>query len=147
MKKGLILEGNNLVLTRVSIYFTKNFYGKDLTFAQQYELFSEYRNSIIKSYSAKYKTPMIFITTEGREDVKTKEYYNSIVDVVNCDSQYRLSASGGVKVRGNSTADDRWSPNNKPYRIKFEKKYNRVSSASNKNIINFYRENFREFRV
>lgn len=123
-EKGLLFEGSNYYLKSFTIYGKKDFYGKDLSFEEQYELFAQYRNSVINNYSKKFKTPMIFITTEGRQDIKKKEYYNSMIDVVNCDEEYILSELGEVKVRGNSTADDRWSPNQKPLRIKFANKKN-----------------------
>jgi len=69
---------------------------------------------------AKKKTmPAVYITTYDNERILSKDYYvDAVIDVVNCDEEYRLTAEGGVKVRGNSTAND----SEKPYRIKFDKK-------------------------
>ena len=65
--------------------------------------------------------PCINITTESDYPVVSKEsYVASVIDVFNCDDEYRLSAAGGVKVRGNSSADQ---GDEKPYRIRFEEKH------------------------
>ena len=66
--------------------------------------------------------PAINITTLDEEKILSKdEYVTSVVDVVNCDESFVLSAEAGVKVRGNSTADQ---DDEKPYRIKFTEKHN-----------------------
>ncbi|MGN1101774.1 MAG: CotH kinase family protein, partial [Huintestinicola sp.] len=66
--------------------------------------------------------PSINITTLNEDEILSKEeYVTSVIDVFNCDDEYILSAEAGVKVRGNSTADQ--SPD-KPYRIKFTEKQN-----------------------
>lgn len=121
---GLMFTGNNYVIKSVTLTYGKSVQTATLSFAEQYELYSEYRNSIIEKYSKQYNTPMIFITTENREEVIKKEYYTSMVDVVNCSENFKLSKKGQVKVRGNSTASDEWSPDVKPYRIKFDSKQN-----------------------
>lgn len=126
---GLKLCGPNSIVHDAKLIHTEYSY-KDLD--EQYQAYKEYRESIISKYSKKYDTPMIFITTEGRQDIKKKEYYNSVIDVVNCDAEYKLSAEGGVKVRGNSTANDEWSPNQKPLRIKFEEKHNMLGLHNGK---------------
>lgn len=65
--------------------------------------------------------PSIHITTYNNQRILSKEeYVESVIDVFNCDEQYHLTAQGGVRVRGNSTA----SGSEKPYRIKFDKKQN-----------------------
>ena len=67
------------------------------------------------------KLPVVSITTENDKNVTSKEYYvPSVIDVINCSEEFQMSAVGGVKVRGNSTAKD----TEKPYRIKFDKKQN-----------------------
>ena len=72
--------------------------------------------------SSKKTEPCINITTEGGEEVLSKDQYlAAVIDVFNCDAQYELSAEGGVKVRGNSSADQ---GDEKPYRIKFAEKHN-----------------------
>ena len=60
------------------------------------------------------------ITLDNKEILSKEEYVTSVVDVFNCEEEYSFSASGGVKVRGNSTADG----DEKPYRIKFDSKQN-----------------------
>lgn len=66
--------------------------------------------------------PAINITTLDEKKILSKdEYVTSVIDVFNCDEKYVLSAEGGVKVRGNSTADQ---GDEKPYRIKFNDKHN-----------------------
>lgn len=121
---GLILTGDNFELQYVKLYTKQTVEIYDLSFDEQYEAYEDYRNAIIETYSRKYNVPMIFITTENRESVVTKDYYNAVIDVVNCDDEFILSKKGGVKVRGNSTADNQWAPTIKPYRIKFNKKQN-----------------------
>lgn len=65
--------------------------------------------------------PVVHILTYENQRVLSKdEYVTSVIDVFNCGEEYRLTAEGGVKVRGNSTADG----SEKPYRIKFDKKQN-----------------------
>lgn len=65
--------------------------------------------------------PVVHILTYENKRVLSKdEYVTSVIDIFNCDEEYCLTAEGGVKVRGNSTADG----SEKPYRIKFDKKQN-----------------------
>ncbi len=86
-------------------------------YKEKYEKIQKFINAIEKSKT----TPTINITTLDNEQILSKEYYvESVIDVFNCDEQYRLTAEGGVRVRGNSTAEG----DEKPYRIKFEKKQN-----------------------
>ena len=78
--------------------------------------------SLIEELSKQKEKPCINITTENGDKIKSKDTYTaSVIDVFNCDEAYRLSAAGGVKVRGNSSADQ---GDEKPYRIKFEQKQN-----------------------
>ena len=66
--------------------------------------------------------PVINITTLDEAKILSKdEYVTSVIDVFNCDEEFVLSAEGGVKVRGNSTAEQ---GTEKPYRIKFTEKHN-----------------------
>lgn len=121
--KGILFSGSNFILKSVTLTYTKQTVKSDKTLEEQYELLEAKRQESIDKYSKKYKLPIIYITTNNLEDVVLKEYYDSIVDVVNCDEKYRLpddvaNRKAGVKVRGNSTA---WG-DDKPYRIKFEKK-------------------------
>ncbi len=86
-------------------------------YKEKYESFMKFMEKIEKDRT----TPTINITTLDRQQILSKEFYvDSVVDVFNCDEQFRLTAEGGVKVRGNSTAEG----SEKPYRIKFEKKQN-----------------------
>ena len=65
--------------------------------------------------------PVVHILTYNGEKIASKEFYNdTVIDVFNCDEEYRLTAEGGVKVRGNSSANDSVLP----YRIKFNEKQN-----------------------
>lgn len=120
---GLIVTGQDFFLYSCKyIPLTKKKKSKTVTLEEYYEETATSRNHMLSSYSAKYITPIISITTEKGQPVKKKDYYASIIDVLNCESQFVLSKKGKVKVRGNSTADDKWSPDNKPYRIKFDEK-------------------------
>ena len=66
--------------------------------------------------------PCIHIITEDGQPVLSREdYVSAVVEVFNCDAAYKMSAEGGVRVRGNSTAEQ---GEEKPYRIRFEKKQN-----------------------
>ena len=96
----------------------------DLTAARElYGAFSTQLSDNKKEFSKQKTAPCIYITTEEKRSILSKdEYVASIIDVFNCDAEYELSAAAGVKVRGNSTADQ--SEDEKPYRIKFEKKQN-----------------------
>lgn len=85
-----------------------------------YDAFSTQISDNKKEFSKQKTAPCIYITTEEKRSILSKdEYVASIVDVFNCDAGYGLSAAAGVKVRGNSTADQ---GDEKSYRIKFEKK-------------------------
>ena len=66
--------------------------------------------------------PCVYIyTQEGQKILSREEYVPCVINVFNCKEGDTLSAAGGVRVRGNSTADQ---GSEKPYRIKFEKKQN-----------------------
>ena len=79
---------------------------------------------------SKYSVPIIHVITKDEEEILSREEYTScLVDVINCDDEYRLSeASAGIKVRGNSSAFygdvAQIRKNQVPYRIKFDKKTN-----------------------
>ncbi len=74
-----------------------------------------------KAFADEKEIPCISITTENADPILSKEAYTaSVIDVFNCDEQFALSAAGGVKVRGNSSADQ---GDEKPYRIRFEEKH------------------------
>lgn len=92
------------------------------TVKEQYAEKESETASLIEELSKQKEKPCINITTENGDKIKSKDTYTaSVIDVFNCDEAYRLSAAGGVKVRGNSSADQ---GDEKPYRIKFEQKQN-----------------------
>ncbi len=94
---------------------------EELDMMGQYEQKLDTLQKLIEKTSGTKTMPVVHITTYNNERVLSKDYYvDSVIDVFNCGEEYRLTAQGGVKVRGNSTADG----NEKPYRIKFEKKQN-----------------------
>ncbi len=91
------------------------------------ELVQQYNEKLsqLSEFTAKIEDkmtlPSIHITTYNNQRVLSKEVYvESVIDVFNCGEEYRLTAQGGVRVRGNSTAEG----SEKPYRIKFDKKQN-----------------------
>ena len=66
--------------------------------------------------------PCIHIVTEEGQPVLYREtYVPATITVFNCDEAYELTAECGIRVRGNSTAEQ---GEEKPYRIRFEKKQN-----------------------
>lgn len=93
---------------------------ESLPLMQQYEQYLPQLQQTIKTAEETKDMPAVHITTKDRLRVRTKEYVDSVIDVFNCDESFRLTAEGGVKVRGNSTAEG----SEKPYRIKFTEKQN-----------------------
>ena len=90
------------------------------TVQQQYADKTAEREKLFAQLESK-NLPVVHITTKDAKNVTSKDYYvESVIDVTNCPEEFKLSAVGGVKVRGNSTAND----TEKPYRIKFDKKQN-----------------------
>ena len=66
--------------------------------------------------------PCIRVTTEDDQPILSrKEYVPAEIRVFNCDAEDELTAEGGIRVRGNSTAEQ---GDEKPYRIKFTEKQN-----------------------
>lgn len=66
--------------------------------------------------------PCIHIVTEEGQPVLSREtYVPATITVFKCDEAYELTAECGIRVRGNSTAEQ---GEEKPYRIRFEKKQN-----------------------
>ena len=66
--------------------------------------------------------PCIHIITENGQPVLSREMYvPAVVKVFNCDQAYEMTEEAGVRVRGNSTAEQ---GEEKPYRIRFGKKQN-----------------------
>ncbi len=88
---------------------------------KQYLEISDRMNALIKDISKERDYPVVHILTYNGEKIASKEVYNdTVIDVFNCDEKYRLTAESGVKVRGNSSANDTVLP----YRIKFKEKQN-----------------------
>ncbi len=88
---------------------------------QQYNDQQDIIAKTIKHAADNKTMPVVHILTYENKRVLSKdEYVTSVIDIFNCDEEYCLTAEGGVKVRGNSTADG----SEKPYRIKFDKKQN-----------------------
>lgn len=86
---------------------------------EQYVQKAEELEQFMKKTAELKTMPVIHITTLDEKEILSKEEYNeSVIDVFNCGEEYRLTAEGGVRVRGNSTADGE----EKPYRIKFNEK-------------------------
>ncbi|SDB20866.1 CotH protein [Ruminococcaceae bacterium FB2012] len=91
------------------------------TVQAQYEANTADREKLFGELAASKTLPVVHITTQDAKNVTSKNYYvESVVDVTNCSDEFKLTAVAGVKVRGNSTAND----TEKPYRIKFDKKQN-----------------------
>ena len=89
---------------------------------RQYNESREEIGAKLSSISEKKSHPCINITTQDGARIKSKyEYVASVIDVFNCNEEYRLTQRAGVKVRGNSTADQ---GDEKPYRIKFYEDHN-----------------------
>lgn len=92
------------------------------TVKQQYADGEATRETMYRNISSQKDMPIVHITTQDKKKILSKEtYVESVIDVLNCDDSYLLSAVGGVRVRGNSTANQ---GDEKPYRIKFDKKQN-----------------------
>ena len=78
--------------------------------------------SLSEEVGAGKEHPCIHIVTEEGQPVLSREtYVPATITVFNCDEAYELTAECGIRVRGNSTAEQ---GEEKPYRIRFEKKQN-----------------------
>ncbi len=87
----------------------------------QYLEINDRMNTLINEICEDRDHPVVHILTYNGETIASKEVYNdTVIDVFNCDEKHRLTAEGGVKVRGNSSANDTVLP----YRIKFNEKQN-----------------------
>ena len=76
----------------------------------------------LEEISAEKDHPCVYVTTlDGQAILSRDQYVPAMIDVFNCEEEFRLTAPGGIRVRGNSTAEQ---GDEKPYRIKFEKKQN-----------------------
>lgn len=85
------------------------------------------RESYNMMISAECKLPIIHISTEGKSEILSREdYVNCLVETLNCDDIYKIAATGGIRVRGNASADygnvDFIRNNIVSYRIKFDEK-------------------------
>ena len=88
----------------------------------QYETQKPEIDKELEAIAKQKEHPCIYITTlNGQAVLSKEEYVPAMIDVFNCPEEYRLTAPGGIRVRGNSTAEQ---GDEKPYRIKFEKKQN-----------------------
>ena len=88
---------------------------------EQYLEISDRIDEVFADITEDRDFPVVHILTYNGEQIASKEVYNdTVIDVFNCDEKYRLTAEGGVKVRGNSSANDTVLP----YRIKFNEKQN-----------------------
>lgn len=104
----------------------------DLTPEQRYYVYGIDKEKQEAYYNkiSNIKLPIIHISTENKQNITSLEnYVNCLVNVFNCDEEYKLEAEyAGIRVRGNSTAFygdvDKILKNQVPYRIKFDKKTN-----------------------
>lgn len=88
----------------------------------QYETQKPEIDKELEAIAKQKEHPCIYITTlNGQAVLSKEEYVPAMINVFNCPEEYRLTAPGGIRVRGNSTAEQ---GDEKPYRIKFEKKQN-----------------------
>ena len=88
----------------------------------QYEARIDRIQPVMEAIARKKTHPCVYVTTLDRKSVQSKdEYLPAVINIFNCPEEMRLMAAGGIKVRGNSTANDK---SEKPYRIKFDKKQN-----------------------
>lgn len=104
----------------------------DLTPEQRYYVYGIDEDKQQEYYKtiSNIKLPVIHISTENKQHILSREdYVNCLVDVFNCDEEYKLDAEyAGIRVRGNSTAhygdEAQILRDQVPYRIKFDKKTN-----------------------
>lgn len=92
-----------------------------------YGLSRSERSSYYSSISQECDLPIIHVSTENKEEVLEKEYYNCFVEIFNCEDEYVKDAvSAQIKVRGNASAyygdKDQLKKKGAPYRIKFTNK-------------------------
>ncbi len=112
---ALILLGGSAALRAESIPDTSQVWA-------QYEARRDKIEPVMAAMARKKDHPCIYVTTLDQKPVESKEeYLPAVINVFNCPEEMRLTAPGGIRVRGNSTADDK---REKPYRIKFDRKQN-----------------------
>lgn len=94
---------------------------------EQFRIDPVMREGYYNMICADSNLPVIHISTEEkREILSLDDYVNCIVEVMNCDDIYKLTASAGIRVRGNASAYygdvDQIRTKPVPYRIKFSEK-------------------------
>lgn len=94
---------------------------------EQFGIDATMREGYYGMICAEINIPVIHISTENKKEILSRnDYVNCLVEVMNCDDIYKLTASAGIRVRGNASAyygvveDIRANP--VPYRIKFNEK-------------------------
>lgn len=81
--------------------------------------YEKQRANLLQNIKNEGDMPVVCIMTEYKSEITSRDQYLAAqIDVINENSELELSAHAGVKVRGNSTANEA----EKPYRIKFESK-------------------------
>ena len=98
--------------------------------AELYEKFridSAMREGYYNMICADSLLPVVHISTEEKSEILSRDnYVNCLVEIMNCDDIYKLTASAGIRVRGNASAyyGDIEQIRNNPvsYRIKFNEK-------------------------
>lgn len=98
--------------------------------AELYDMFgidADMRKGYYNMICADSALPIIHISTENKKEILSlDDYVNCIVEVMNCDEVYKLTASAGIRVRGNASAYygvvEEMRGNQLPYRIKFNEK-------------------------
>ena len=91
---------------------------------EKFRVDPQIREGYFTKISSETSFPIVHITTaNGQEIVSLEDYVDSLIEVTNCDSVYELGAEGGIRVRGNASAnygDVDWIRHNQvSYRIKF----------------------------
>ncbi len=92
---------------------------------EEFRVDREHREGYYTKICSETNFPIVHISTAGeREIVSLDDYVDSFIEVMNCDSVYKLdAATAGVRVRGNASAnygDADWIRKNQvSYRIKF----------------------------
>ena len=82
------------------------------------------REGYYRMICSECELPIIHISTEGEKEILSRdEYVNCLVETMNTDGIYQFAATGGIRVRGNASADygnvDFIRNNIVSYRIKF----------------------------
>ena len=60
----------------------------------------------LEAIAAEKDHPCVYVTTlDGQAILSRDQYVPAMIDVFNCEEEFRLTAPGGIRVRGNSTAE------------------------------------------